>query len=88
VTLIRKESKMTREEVLFRVKSVFHDAFDRDVELDDTTSSADVEGWDSFAHVTLIGLLEDEFGIKFPMNEVFGMTNVGAIVTRICELAD
>lgn len=78
---------MTRDEVYARLKDVFRDVFDREVELNDNTTAADVNGWDSLTHITLIGTIEDEFDIKFAMKDVISLKNVGDIVTKIIELA-
>ena len=77
---------MTREDVYVRLKEVFADVFDRDVVLCDETTAADVDGWDSLTHITLIGTVEDEFDIKFPMRDVVHMKNVGEMVSLILEL--
>lgn len=79
---------MTREEVYARLKDVFNDVFDREVELTDATTAADVDGWDSLSHITLIGTIEDEFDIKFAMKDVVHMKNVGEMVDLILEQAD
>lgn len=78
---------MNRDEVCARLKEVFRDVFDRDVELRDATTAADVSGWDSLNHIILIGTIEDEFGIKFAMKDAVRMTNVGELVDKIIELA-
>ena len=79
---------MTREEVYSRLKEVFSDVFGKDVELSDSTTAADVPGWDSLTHITLIGTVEDEFDIKFPMKDVVHMKNVGDMVSLIIELSE
>ena len=79
---------MTREDVYSRLKEVFSDVFDKDVELSDSTTAADVPGWDSLTHITLIGTVEDEFDIKFPMKDVVHMKNVGEMVSLIIELSE
>ena len=79
---------MNREEVYSRLKEVFQDVFDREVALTDVTTAADVSGWDSLNHITLIGTIEDEFDIKFPMKDVVHMKNVGELVDKIIELAE
>lgn len=79
---------MNRDEVYARLKEVFQDVFDRDVVLADATTAADVPGWDSLNHITLIGTIEDEFDIKFPMKDVVHMKNVGELVDKIIELAE
>lgn len=79
---------MTREEVYDRLKGVFADVFDREIELNDGTVAADVEGWDSLNHITLIGTIEDEFDVKFSMRDVVHMKNVGEMVSLIIELME
>lgn len=79
---------MNRDEVYARLKEVFQDVFDKEVALTDATTAADVPGWDSLNHITLIGTIEDEFDIKFPMKDVVHMKNVGELVDKIIELAE
>ena len=79
---------MNREEVYARLKEVFQDVFDKEVILTDATTAADVPGWDSLNHITLIGTIEDEFDIKFPMKDVVHMKNVGELVDKIIELSE
>lgn len=79
---------MTREEVFARLKDVFQDVFDKEVALSDATTAADVPGWDSLTHITLIGTIEDEFDIKFAMKDVVHMKNIGELVDKIVELAE
>ena len=76
---------MERAEVYSRLADVFRDVFDREVALTDETTAADVPGWDSLNHITLIGTVEDEFDVKFPMKDVVGMKNVGELVDKIIE---
>ena len=78
---------MNKEEVYSRLKGVFADVFDKEVELNDATTAADVEGWDSLSHITLIGTIEDEFDVKFPMKDVVRMKNVGELIDKIIELS-
>lgn len=78
---------MERAEVYSRLTDVFRDVFDREVALADETTAADVPGWDSLNHITLIGTVEDEFDVKFPMKDVVGMKNVGELVDKIIELS-
>ena len=78
---------MERSEVYSRLADVFRDVFDREVMLADETTAADVSGWDSLNHITLIGTVEDEFDVKFPMKDVVGMKNVGELVDKIIELS-
>ncbi|MCR5486282.1 MAG: acyl carrier protein [Lachnospiraceae bacterium] len=78
---------MERQEIYARLKEVFADVFDREVELHDETTASDVEGWDSLRHIMLISAVEEEFEIKFDMKAVRELKNVGAMVDVISEMA-
>ncbi len=79
---------MAREEIVAKLEEIFKDVFDTDdIKLEDSTTAADVDGWDSLMHITLIGVIEDEFGIKFPMKDIVGMKNVGQLIDKIAEFA-
>ena len=72
---------MTRQEIYDKLTEVFTDVFDEEIALTDETTAADVEGWDSLTHITLISEVEDAFDIRIAMKDVLGLKNVG-------ELAD
>lgn len=75
---------MSREEMLSKVNEIFIDAFDReDIVIDFETTSSDIEGWDSLMQMNLIEMIEDEFNMRFDMDEVVGMENVGAMIDII-----
>lgn len=75
---------MEREEVFERLNKVFQDVFDDEsIVVNDETTSADIEDWDSLEHINLVVAIEQEFGIKFNMGEVTSMKNVGEMVTII-----
>jgi acyl carrier protein len=77
---------MTREEILEKITEILRDIFDDDeIIVTEDTVAADVNGWDSLAHITVIGTVEDEFDVKFAMKDVVGMKNVGQMVDLILE---
>ncbi len=77
---------MSREEVYERLTEIFQDVFDDDqIELDDDTTAADIEGWDSVEHFNLISEVEAAFKMRFQMREVSGMKNVGELVDIVME---
>ena len=53
--------------------------------LTDTTTAADIKGWDSMAHVRLILAIEERFGFQFSNREVGRMSNVGRMVDLIAK---
>lgn len=74
---------MTRQEIFNKLNEVFSDVFDEDIVVTDQTTAADIDDWDSLTHITLISEVEDAFGIKFSMNVVLGMKNVGEMADII-----
>ena len=75
---------MTRAEVYETLTQVFQEVFDDDgIQVNDDTTAADIDGWDSLTHITLIDAVEDEFDVRFDMNDVVGMKNVGEMVDII-----
>lgn len=72
--------------IINRLTEVFRDVFDDDsIVISPSTTSNDIEDWDSIEHINLIGAVEDEFGLRFKMKEVSGMKNVGEMISIISE---
>lgn len=79
---------MNREEIYERLNEVFQDVFgDDDITVNDETTAADIDGWDSLRHITLLAAIEDEFDIEFSMGQTVKMKNVGEMVDFIEEEA-
>ncbi len=77
---------MTRDEVYDRLNEIFRDVFDDDsITVSDSTTSADIEEWDSLEHINLVVAVEEEFGFKFQMGQVVSMKDVGEMVDIIME---
>lgn len=77
---------MSREEIFKKLNEVFCDVFDDpNIQISDLTTAADIEGWESLTHITLISSVEDAFDISFSMKEVVKMKNVGEMVDIIEE---
>lgn len=79
---------LNEKQVYERLNDVFRDVFDdEDIEVDASTVADDIEDWDSMMHITLIGAVEDEFGVRFKMGEVSTMKNIGEMVRIILDRA-
>ena len=79
---------MTTAEIMPRLTAVFRDVFDDDsIVITPNTTADDIDDWDSIEHITLIGAVEAEFGVKFRMGEVSGMKNVGEMINIIAQRA-
>ena len=69
---------MDKNEIPPRLQDVFNRIFkDKSIQISDLTSAKDIDGWDSFTHLTLIQEIENEFKIEFKMSELMTMSNVG-----------
>ncbi len=78
---------MTREEVYDKLLPVFKDVFDdRRIKITDDTTSKDIVGWDSLTHIQLIAAIENDFEIKFSVEDAANMKNVGELVDLILKL--
>jgi acyl carrier protein len=60
---------------------------DDDLELRDETTAADVPGWDSVAHITLMFSIEQAFGVQFAGNELAEFRNVGELKRYLTKSA-
>ncbi len=77
---------MNKNEITERLNKVFRDVFgDDSISVNENTTSADIEDWDSIEHINLIAAVESEFGIRFKMREVSGMKNVGEMMEIISQ---
>lgn len=75
---------MERKEVLDKLNEIFVDVFDDEtIVITEETSQKEIEDWDSLMHVSLIMSVENEFHIKFTINEVTSIKNVGRMVDLI-----
>ena len=68
---------------LDRLKEVFLDVFDDEIEISRETTAADVEDWDSLMHVNLVLATERAFGVRFTSAEVAQLIDVGELTDLI-----
>ncbi|MBX3522947.1 MAG: acyl carrier protein [Xanthobacteraceae bacterium] len=67
-----------------RMNKVFREIFeDPTISLKDETTAQDVEGWDSLRHIDLIMQLEEEFGLRFTVDDITGLKNVGEMIAML-----
>ena len=75
---------MTQQEILESLKPIFREVFDNDsIDIMETTTADDIEGWDSFNHINLIIAVENRFRIKFQVAEIEDLRNVGELARLI-----
>ena len=72
------------EKIYDALNEIFQDIFDDDeIVVEASTTSDDIEDWDSLEHINLVVAIEKRFGLKFSMVEVNGMKDVGEMVEII-----
>jgi acyl carrier protein len=77
---------MGRSEVFKQVREIFVDVLDKeDIVLNDQTTAADIEEWDSLAHIRLVVAIEDKFNTHFSSKEIQSWENVGEMIDCICS---
>lgn len=76
----RRESNLSAEELLPKVRTAFQSTFDIDPQtITPDTTPNDVPAWDSMGHVTLASSLEQAFGLTFDVDDLMAMENVREI---------
>jgi len=73
---------MSEEQLYLKLNEIFREVFDDEsIIVSAETTTNDIDKWDSLMHINLLYAIEDEFGIRFDMEEGLMLQNVG-------ELAD
>ncbi len=77
------------DDVRSRLQEVFRDTFDDPaLELRDELTAADVDGWDSLAHINLIIAVERKLKIKFATAEISRLKEPGQNVGTFIRLIE
>lgn len=67
-----------------KLRRIFQDIFDDDtLTIAPETLSNDIDDWDSVAHVKLVLMIEEEFGIRFTTDEVASIKSVADFINAI-----
>jgi acyl carrier protein len=67
-----------------RLEALFREVFDDDdITLSMSTTAADIDGWDSLMHVTLMVQVEKRFAVRFASAQIAALENVGQLVDLI-----
>ncbi|MBQ8611743.1 MAG: acyl carrier protein [Oscillospiraceae bacterium] len=78
---------MTAEQVLKELEEIFRDNFDDDdIVLTRETTADDIEDWDSLEQINLLTTIGKKYGIKFSIDDVSSLANVGDMVDLVLRL--
>jgi acyl carrier protein len=79
---------MDRSVIRSRLEGIVREFFANDaLRLADEMTAADVPGWDSLAHIELVVLIEQDFGVRFRATDVQSLENVGTLIDLISARA-
>ena len=77
---------MERSEVFKKMAEICRDVFDDEsMAITEATTAADVEGWDSLTHLSLINELEEAYEVAFTLDEVTGSKNMGELLNALMK---
>ena len=69
---------------LKKINKIFNFIFDDDyLKITRKTSAKDIDEWDSLAQIKLISAIEKKFKIRFNIQEITNLNNVGEMVDLI-----
>jgi acyl carrier protein len=72
-----------------KLQTVFRNVFsDDELVLRDSMTAADVDGWDSLAHINIIIAVEKYFGIRFATAEISGLKGDGQNIGTFLQLIE
>ena len=75
---------MRRQQLFEIVQEIFRDIFeDENLILQESTNSNDIDDWDSLNHINLVVAIESELKIKFNLDELTELKDVGAMIDLI-----
>jgi acyl carrier protein len=77
-------SELTRAEIQNTLQDIFRSVFgNNSLVLTDTTTAADVPGWDSLQQIKIILACEKKLHIRLRARDINGLGNVGEMTTHL-----
>jgi acyl carrier protein len=78
---------MDKQTVFDAVQQIFRDNFDDDtLQITRETCADDIEDWDSLEQINLLTAMEKRFCIKFKLEDVRGLKNVGDLLDLVARM--
>jgi acyl carrier protein len=80
---------MDKQQIFDAVSEIFRTVFDdEELVISHETTSEDIEDWDSLEQINLLVAMEKRFSIKFKLEDVKNLSNVGDmldLIERLCQ---
>jgi acyl carrier protein len=71
-------------EILEKITLIFSDVLQHNnFKLTETTTTEDVDGWESATHMMIITEIEEQFNIEFELSELWSMKNIGDLLNTL-----
>ena len=75
---------MSREAVLKKLNEIICEELDdMSIRVQEKTVLKEIPGWDSFAQINFVVSTEDEFSIKFSLDQISQLEDIGEVVDFI-----
>jgi len=75
---------MEQDTILKDLNKIFIRVFEYDsIQLNENTTTADIDAWDSLNHIQMITAVEKHYKIRFNLNELLNFKNVGDLCRSI-----
>jgi len=72
------------DDILEEMQDIFRDVLDQpDLVLTPESNASNVEDWDSLGHINLVTAIEKQYKIKFRLEELEGLKDVGDMIDLI-----
>lgn len=70
-----------------RVKEIIAKVLNVEIgDINDGLSSGDIPQWDSVGNLAIISTIEQELDLEFPLDDLFDLTSVRALVDEVNQL--
>ena len=75
---------MEKNEIIEKAQAIVRQVIkNNSFEWEGALTAEEIDGWDSLSHMIIITELENEFKIKFKLNELNKLNNLDSLVTLI-----
>jgi acyl carrier protein len=75
-----------KNDALAKIEAIFRDHFlDDGLRVTEATTPADIEEWDSLAHINLLAAVESAFGTRFSADDMAGIDSVASLLQALAR---